>query len=265
VNHFSSPEETVEILGNDLWLQTRAQSTPFMLARSGSIPDHVDIKSKRKESSPMPADEKVLCFERRLLEDLGLFQGLSFEVSKYLGVITSRSNLVYRPRHEAEQDKRYKQLIPYVLLISQDRVLRYKRGRGGEETRLHGLYSIGIGGHISDEDAGLFSQDALGYYDGMWREVKEEVAIETAAQEAAVAIINDDSTEVGYVHFGVVHVVQVVNESLVGRRKGIVSPEFVPISTAAKESASYESWSRLCLENMDLLLSKAAAAYAVQR
>ena len=79
-------------------------------------------------------------------------------------------------RPAAEKDPSHKQLIPYVLMVHQDRILRYKRGRGGEENRLHGLYSIGIGGHISDQDADLFSQDALGYYDGMWREVEEEVA-----------------------------------------------------------------------------------------
>lgn len=213
----------------------------------------------------MAADEKVLCFERSLLDGIGLFQGLSFQVSKYLEIVTARANLVYLPRREAEQDKRYKQLIPYVLLINQDRVLRYKRGRGGEENRLHGLYSIGIGGHISDQDAGLFSKDALGYYDGMWREVEEEVAIETPAKEAAVAVLNDDSTEVGFVHFGVVHIVQVVNEALVGHRKGIVAPEFVPLSTAVEDSASYESWSRLCLENIDILLSKAAEVFTAQK
>src|SRR5260370_20661980 len=105
----------------------------------------------------MAAEERVLCVKRKLLEELGIFQGLSLEVEKYLPVLTSLSNLVYLNRSEAEQDRRYKQLIPYVLLICNDRVLRYRRGRGGEETRLHGLYSVGVGGHISEEDHGLFS------------------------------------------------------------------------------------------------------------
>src|SRR2546430_336177 len=106
----------------------------------------------------MAAEERVLCFKRELLEELGMFQGLSLEVDKYLPVVTSPSHLVYLNRSQAEQDKRYKQLIPYVLIISNGRILRYRRGRGGEETRLHGLYSVGIGGHISDEDHGLFSE-----------------------------------------------------------------------------------------------------------
>src|SRR5205814_7934876 len=175
-------------------------------------------------------EERVLCFERKLLEELGVFQGLSLEIEKYLPVVTASSHLLYLNRSDAEFDKRYKQLIPYILLICNGKILRYRRGRGGQETRLHGLYSVGIGGHISDEDHGLFSND-LGYREGMRRELMEEVAAEEV-NDSAVAVINDDSTEVGYVHFGVVHVMQVATETIVGRRSGIVAPEFVPIAEA---------------------------------
>lgn len=206
----------------------------------------------------MATEERVLCFPRKLLEEVGLFEGLSLEVEKYLAVVTSRSKLVHLNRTDAEQDKRYKQLIPYVLLICDGKILRYRRGRGGQETRLHGLYSVGIGGHISDEDHGLFSKD-LGYQDGMRREIMEEVAVEEV-KESTVAVINDDSTEVGCVHFGVVHIMHVANERIVGRRSGIVGPEFIPIAEAVKNASGYESWSRLCLEHLELLLSKAAAS-----
>jgi len=206
----------------------------------------------------MAAEERVLCFERKLLEELGVFQGLSLEVEKYLPVLTSISKLVYLNRSDAEQDRRYKQLIPYVLLICNDKILRYRRGRGGQETRLHGLFSVGIGGHISEEDHGLFSNNR-GYQEGMRRELMEEVAIDEV-KDAAVAVINDDSTEVGYVHFGVVHVMRVANENVAGRRSGVVGPEFIPIVDASKDPSGYESWSRFCLEHLDLLLSKAAAS-----
>lgn len=206
----------------------------------------------------MAAEERVLCFPRTLLEDLGVFQGLNLNVDRYLPVVTDLRHILYLNRSEAELDKRHKQLIPYVLILCGDRILRYRRGKGGQETRLHGLYSVGIGGHISEEDHGLFSK-ALGYRDGMRRELMEEVAIDEFT-EAAVAVINDDSTEVGYVHFGVVHILGVANEEIVGRRSGIVSPEFVPIPEALKDLAGYESWSRLCLEQLDALLAKAVAA-----
>jgi predicted NUDIX family phosphoesterase len=205
----------------------------------------------------MPTEERVLCFERRLLDELGAFHGLSFDVAKYLQPVTAPANLTYRLRREAEQDQRYKQLIPYVIIISHGRVLRYRRGRGGEETRLHGLYSVGVGGHISAEDSDLF--DSAGYSEGMRREIREEVAIEPG-EAPAVAVINDDSTEVGAVHFGIVHVMRVADEAAVGWRKGIVSPEFIEVSEAVRNAASYESWSRFCLENFDRLLSSAAPA-----
>ncbi len=208
----------------------------------------------------MPTEERVLCFERKLLEGLGLFQGLSLEVEKYLPVVTATSHLTYLNRSAAENDKRYKQLIPYVLLICNDKILRYRRGKGGGEARLHGFYSVGIGGHISEEDHELFSNDP--YREGMRRELMEEVAV-GGARETAVAVINDDSTEVGCVHFGVVHVKQVPDESVAGRRSGIVGPEFVPVAEAVKDLSDYESWSRFCLENVDVLLSKAAAAGVV--
>jgi len=206
----------------------------------------------------MPTEERVLCFERKLFEELGVFQGINLDVEKYLPVLTSSKNLTYLNRSEAENDRRYKQLIPYVLVVCDGRLLRYQRGKGGQETRLRGLWSVGIGGHISEEDHSLFTKD-FGYVEGMRREVREEVEVEEVS-ESAVAVINDDSTDVGYVHFGVVHVMQVANENVAGRRSGIASPEFIAIADAVKEASNYESWSRFCLENLEVLLTKAGTS-----
>jgi predicted NUDIX family phosphoesterase len=206
----------------------------------------------------MPTEERVLCFERKLFEELGVFQGINLDVEKYLPVLTSSKNLTYLNRSEAEHDRRFKQLIPYVLVICDGRLLRYQRGKGGQETRLRGLWSVGIGGHISEEDHSLFTKD-FGYVEGMRREVREEVEVEEVS-ESAVAVINDDSTDVGYVHFGVVHVMQVANENVAGRRSGIASPEFIAIADAVKEASNYESWSRFCLENLEVLLTKAGTS-----
>ncbi len=201
----------------------------------------------------MPTEERVLCFERKLLEELGVFQGLSPAVEKYLPVLTSTAHLTYLNRSEAEQDKNYKQLIPYVLLVCGEKILRYRRGKAGQETRLHGLFSVGIGGHISEEDNGVSTD--RGYQAGMRRELMEEIGLD-AGGEPAVAAINDDSTEVGYVHFGVVHIVRVPDESIASAESGIVAPEFVPIAEAIKDLSGYESWSRFCLEHLNVLLAK---------
>lgn len=206
----------------------------------------------------MATEEKVLCFKRKLFEKLGVFQGLSLDIEKYLPVVTAPANILYKNRSEAELDKDYKQLIPYVLILCGDKILRYQRGKKGGETRLHGLYSVGIGGHISAEDSDLFSSP-VGYHEGMRRELMEEVDV-AEMNEAAVAVINDDSTEVGQVHFGVVHVLFVTTEDVATRRAGINSPEFIPMSAAVHNASAYESWSRFCLENLDLLLTRASSA-----
>jgi predicted NUDIX family phosphoesterase len=204
----------------------------------------------------MATEEKVLCFERKLLEELGLFQGISLDTSRYLPAVIAPGKTLYLNRSAAEQDRRYKQLIPYVLILCGEKILRYRRGKGGQETRLHGLYSVGIGGHIAEEDHDLLSS-AAGYAEGMRRELREEVDID-ATDDTPVALINDDSTDVGYVHFGVVHLLNVADESVAGRRSGIVAPEFVPIIDAMKDLAAYESWSRFCLERLEALRAKVA-------
>ena len=206
----------------------------------------------------MAAEERVLCFERKRLDELGLFQGLSLAVERYLPLLNSSAGLVYLNRSAAELDLRYKQLIPYVLLVCGDRILRYRRGKGGQETRLHGLYSVGIGGHISEEDDGLFSSKG-GYQEGMRREILEETGVDAGAAPA-LAALNDDGTEVGRVHFGVVHVARLPDEKVAGRRLGIAGPEFISLAEAVKNLQAYETWSRFCLENIDALLAKAGAA-----
>jgi len=202
--------------------------------------------------------EKVLCFERSLFERLGVFQGMSLEIEKYMSALTNRSNVLYMDRDKAEHDVRYKQIIPYALILCGDKILRYRRGKRGVESRLHGLYSVGVGGHIVEQETWPFSR-GLGYREAMHRRLMEELDIDVAG-EIPVAVMNDDSSEVGRFHFGVVHVVRVADESLAHWRHGVVHPEFIPINEAVKDAFSYESWSHYCLLNLDELLSKADAA-----
>jgi predicted NUDIX family phosphoesterase len=199
--------------------------------------------------------EKVLCFGRSLLEQLGIFQGMSLDVEKYMSALTNRSNVLYVDRDKAENNDRYKQIIPYALILCGNKILRYQRGKRGVESRLHGLYSVGVGGHILEQDNWLFSR-GLGYRDAMRRRLMQELDIDVN-REVSVAVINDDSTDVGRVHFGVVHIVRVPDESLAHWRCGVVRPEFVSFNEAVNGAFSYESWSHFCILNLDDLLSKA--------
>jgi len=105
----------------------------------------------------MARDEEVLVVPASLLMELGPFSGFLRSVDRYLPALLDRSNQSFRPRSLVEDDPSFKQLIPYVILECNDenetRLFRYTRGKGQGEKRLHALQSIGIGGHISVEDA----------------------------------------------------------------------------------------------------------------
>ena len=94
-------------------------------------------------------------------------------------------------------------MIPYIVLKCVDQVFHYRRGAAGTEKRLAALRSVGIGGHISEADA---AGGIDPYQTGMLRELTEEVELGCAYRERCVGFINDDSTPVGSVHLGIVHV-----------------------------------------------------------
>src|SRR6266436_7985031 len=98
-----------------------------------------------------PAVENVLVIKRSLFDELGSFQGLNFEPEKYLKPILSHGNNSFIPRGEAESNPAYKQIIPYALIVFQNTVLHYVRGKKAGEQRLIAKGSIGIGGHMSEE------------------------------------------------------------------------------------------------------------------
>src|SRR5204863_9297293 len=150
--------------------------------------------------------ENILVLKRSLFDRLGTFQGLNFEQERYLGTLLSRGNNFFLPRAAAERDPDYKQIIPYAIIAHGDRVLYYVRGKKAGEQRLVAKGSIGIGGHMNDCDESLFAWDEEAYRAGVEREVNEEIRIEISFDDRIVALLNDDSTEVGRVHLGLVDV-----------------------------------------------------------
>src|SRR6202023_326276 len=152
-----------------------------------------------------PPEENILVIKRSLFDQLGSFQRLNFEPAKYLNAILSRGNNFFLPRSQAENDPAHKQIIPYALLACEDRILYYVRGKKAGEQRLVAKGSIGIGGHMNESDESLFALDEAAYRAGVEREVGEEIAVNTKFDDQIVALLNDDSTEVGQVHLGVVH------------------------------------------------------------
>ena len=200
-------------------------------------------------------NENVLVIRRNLFDQLGSFQGLNFEPEKYLNLLLSRGNNFFFPRAQAENDPAYKQIIPYVLLAFQDRVLHYVRGKKAGEQRLVAKGSIGIGGHMNEGDESLFAWDEQAYRAGVEREVNEEIKIDTPFQDRVVALLNDDTTEVGRVHLGIVHIFHLAEQKVEKREAMITNLAFLTRAELMARRESLETWSQICLDSLDRLLN----------
>ncbi|BBO32975.1 phosphoesterase [Lacipirellula parvula] len=202
---------------------------------------------------PAVAEERVLVVPTKRFHSLGHFQGFSAEMDKYLPALLEGGDLGYRPRSEMEQDPSFKQLIPYVLFRFKDphgavQLFQYTRGGGQGEKRLHAKRSVGIGGHISSDDAAKKTTTSDVYREGMLRELTEEVIIETQYREKCVGLINDDETPVGQVHLGVVHICDVDNPGVRPREEDILDAGFRPVHELLAEIDRCETWSQIVLK-----------------
>ena len=195
--------------------------------------------------------EQVLVVPTALFRELGYFQGFRGDVERYLENLLDPLQTSYRPRGEMETDPSFKQLIPYVLFQHVDaeqghHVFAYTRGKGQGEQRLHSKVSVGVGGHISSLDSQSDGEET--YREGMQRELDEEVIIDTPYEDRIVGMINDDETEVGKVHLGIVHLCTVDKPAIRPLEEDILAAGFRPIAELLQQLDRMESWSSICLE-----------------
>lgn len=190
------------------------------------------------------AVEHVLVVPTSLFREVGWFQGFQPNVGPYLATLLDPAYTSYRPRPEVEQDPSYKQLIPYCVFRHNGQVFHYRRGKLQGEGRLHSKRSIGIGGHISADDQGRAS---CVYREAMRREIAEEVWLQSEYREQCVGLINDDETEVGKVHLGIVHVFDLDAPKVSPREESILETGFAQPSELIRDLASFETWSQICL------------------
>src|SRR5438105_11981173 len=201
-----------------------------------------------------PPNENVLVVRRSLLDQLGNFHGLNFEPEKYLAALLSRGNNFFFPRVQAENDPTYKQIIPYVLLAFENKVLYYVRGKKAGEQRLVATGSIGIGGHLNETDESLFALDEQSYRAGVEREVNEEIKIDTRFDDRIVALLNDDATEVGRVHLGIVHVFKLTEPKVEKREAMITVLTFLPKNELLARRETMETWSQIWVDSLERVL-----------
>ena len=203
-------------------------------------------------SQPQTHSERVLVVPAAEFDRLGRFQGFCGDAERYLGRLLTPELARFRPRSEVEDDPGLKQIIPYVIFRSGDRVFCYTRGKSQGEVRLHRLRSLGVGGHVAEADADPPKADAtLDVYElALRRELDEEVAIQSEGTIRCVGLINDDSNPVGQVHLGVVHLYELERPAVTPREDGLAGAEFLTLAQVRELRSQFETWSQICIDQI---------------
>jgi len=210
----------------------------------------------------MAQQEEVLVVERKVFEDVGTFQGLQFDVDKYIRKLFASGVPRFMPRSQVEKDPSFKQLIPYVIMSHNGKYLTYVRGTRAGETRLVAKRSIGIGGHINPtDDMPLFNANFYEtYLAAVEREVAEEVSVEASHTDCIVALLNDESNEVGSVHLGIVHFWTLAEPKVARREQMVTQMAFMTPAQLQQVRDSMETWSNLCLGGLDEMAKRRKSA-----
>ena len=145
----------------------------------------------------------------------------------------------FRDRDSVENDETYRQIIPYAVLFSEDRIFLVERLKAGSEARLHNRLSIGLGGHINPID----HANARDLLEGaLTRELREELHIRAFFAEA-VGLIHRAENAVERVHTGILYRIRTPGEVSV-RETDKLAGGFVPWSEVEEVEARLELWSQ---------------------
>lgn len=198
-----------------------------------------------KNESETSTVEQVLVVPTLLFHEIGYFQGFQKNIEPYMKTLLDPMHTSYRPRDLMEQDPSYKQLIPYCIFVHNGNVFNYRRGSAQGESRLHSKRSIGVGGHICTLDK---DGENHAYLEGMQREIDEEISITGGHQDKCVGMINDDDSEVGKVHLGIVHLFELDQAKVFPKEASMLEAGFSSPEELLSERDQFESWSQICLE-----------------
>lgn len=164
------------------------------------------------------------------------------------------------PRPLAEEDPSRKQLIPYCVLRAAEAILCVRRTKAQGEARLHGSWSIGLGGHVNPDDADPDDLEGAGperFRKALQRELEEELhdAVGPGLMPVFVGLCNDDSTAVGRVHAGLVYILDcpVAATAPLPRVREISKMQgcfhsLAEMAVLWQDAGRFESWSRILIE-----------------
>lgn len=189
-----------------------------------------------------PSGELVLVVPRRLVPDEAGWYGLrTADLEGFLRDIATHGR--FEPRAEMERDPDFKQIIPYLVLRDGGRYFLMRRTRAGGDARLHDRWSIGVGGHLNPGDDGLSG--------GLRREWREELVADFEPAFTPFALLNDDTTDVGAVHLGVVVLADAAGRPVAVRETDKLAGAFASPADVAAGARHLETWSRIVFDALE--------------
>jgi len=207
----------------------------------------------------IPVDERVLVVPTEDVTSLlGGREGLvSIPFHNVARVIEKRGRFIIRS--VAERDETLRQVIPYMIATDgTGRVLLMRRTEKQGERRLHGKYSLGIGGHVNTDDA---TNPLEAFLRGKGREFYEEVDADIL-EENYLGIINDPSTEVGRVHLGVAYLLQLKFRRVVEEDQ--MESWWIDVNDLARYRDALEGWSKVVIPAVKQLLGHSTNGHSSQ-
>jgi predicted NUDIX family phosphoesterase len=185
------------------------------------------------------SEEQVLVVPRdRIMGPHGWRGMLSPGAGPYLDVIAAEGR--FEPRAAMERDPRFKQVIPYLVLRDRGRYFLMRRTRAGGDERLHDRFSIGVGGHLNPGDVDLPG--------GLAREWAEELAADFVPEFRLLGLLNDDQTDVGRVHLGVVYLAEAAGRPVEVRETEKLEGSFAAPAALLAVYDRMETWSQLVFD-----------------
>ena len=171
------------------------------------------------------------------------------------------------PRHIADNKsdssvalgKLFPQILGYVQLVNeQGEILSY--ARKGKEKGLHGLRSIGIGGHVSHEElvTAIYRSDDPTQLPklteliqlGLRRELLEEVGIDIGTYMEANQLLISDSNVTSQVHVGLPMQLEVPEFGIVLEESEFLDARWISVEELKATVDLYEPWSQLIIQHM---------------
>lgn len=207
-------------------------------------------------------NELVLAVSREAL-DVGTTSGI-FPID--LNSIDSEAYALL-PRHIADNKsdssvalgKLFPQILGYVQLVNeQGEFLSY--ARKGKEKGLHGLRSIGVGGHVSHEElvTAIYRSDEPTQLPklteliqlGLRRELLEEVGIDIGTYMEANQLLISDSNITSQVHVGLPMQLNVIESDIVLEESEFLDARWISVEELKATVDLYEPWSQLLIQQM---------------